>query len=95
MPEGAVYVGRPTQWGNPWRITMDEGYDAARAVEDYRRWLMCDPAVRGFETVFGKPPTPEDIASLRGKNLACWCRLDQPCHADVLLKLANEQERQG
>lgn len=29
------------------------------------------------------------IAPLRGKNLACWCRLDQPCHADVLLEIAN------
>jgi len=29
------------------------------------------------------------IAPLRGKNLACWCALDQPCHADVLLELAN------
>jgi len=32
---------------------------------------------------------PELIEPLRGKNLACWCRLDQPCHADVLLKIAN------
>lgn len=30
------------------------------------------------------------VAELRGKNLACWCRLDQPCHADVLLQLANQ-----
>ena len=30
-----------------------------------------------------------DFASLRGRNLACWCPLDQPCHADVLLELAN------
>lgn len=37
-----------------------------------------------------KPPTRNQIvAALRGKNLACWCRLDQPCHADVLLELAN------
>ncbi len=31
-------------------------------------------------------------AYLRGKNLACWCKLDQPCHADVLLELANDEE---
>lgn len=37
-----------------------------------------------------KPPTIARIqAELRGKNLACWCSLDQPCHADVLLKIAN------
>lgn len=32
---------------------------------------------------------------LRGKNLACWCRLDQPCHADILLKLANAPDGAG
>ena len=32
---------------------------------------------------------PDTLAELRGKNLACWCALDQPCHADVLLELAN------
>lgn len=31
----------------------------------------------------------EAVAELRGKNLACWCKLDAPCHADVLLRLAN------
>jgi hypothetical protein len=32
-----------------------------------------------------------DDWKLRGKNLACWCPLDQPCHADVLLELANQE----
>jgi hypothetical protein len=32
----------------------------------------------------------KDLSELRGKNLACWCRLDQSCHADVLLELANK-----
>lgn len=35
------------------------------------------------------PPTPLEIACLRGADLACWCALDQPCHADVLLQIAN------
>ena len=33
-----------------------------------------------------------DIGELKGKNLACWCRLDQPCHADILLKIANNPQ---
>jgi hypothetical protein len=33
----------------------------------------------------------EQMADLRGKNLACWCPLDQPCHADVLLEIANRE----
>lgn len=40
------------------------------------------------------PPTIDQIQEeLRGKNLACWCPLDQPCHADVLLELANADLR--
>lgn len=34
-----------------------------------------------------------DLAELRGKNLACWCPLDRPCHADILLELANQDEK--
>jgi hypothetical protein len=49
----------------------------AEAVEWYRLYRKISPL-------------PQDmIAKLRGKNLACWCPLDQPCHADVLLELAN------
>ncbi len=44
----------------------------------------------GPEVAFAVPPTREQIvAGLRGKNLACWCKLGAPCHADVLLELAN------
>ena len=46
----------------------------AEAVELYRRWIVDQPL---------------DPSELAGKNLACWCRLDEPCHADVLLELAN------
>jgi hypothetical protein len=35
-------------------------------------------------------PRGEWLGPLRGKNLACWCPLDRPCHADVLLELANQ-----
>jgi hypothetical protein len=41
------------------------------------------------EAKAGSPPTPDEIETLRGKNLACWCRPGDPCHADVLLELAN------
>jgi hypothetical protein len=40
----------------------------------------------------GMAPSIDEIKTqLRGKNLACWCSLDQPCHADVLLEIANEK----
>jgi len=35
-----------------------------------------------------------DVSPLRGKNLACFCRLDQECHADVLLELANRSTKE-
>jgi hypothetical protein len=141
MPEGAVYVGRPTRWGNPFRIVP---YAEARAAgigdvsvvmgtfwngrvnEDryrsaawrFRAWLTtglqtdyhgCEPhgplspewsgkfgnCATGYEyalptrTLHRAPYTVEDIQHELGHAtaLACWCPLDQPCHADVLIEL--------
>ena len=84
MPENAVYVGRPTKWGNPFDV---DGDDHACAVDWFRWWLDGDlPAV--WDKRHG-PDIKADIGELRGKDLMCWCRLDHECHADVLLKLAN------
>ncbi|QPF81711.1 DUF4326 domain-containing protein [Bradyrhizobium genosp. L] len=90
MPPNTVSVTRPGKWGNPLRVGMWKDFTAADAVRQYQAWLDRDPAVRSYENCFGKPPSCEEIrAELGGKNLACWCALDQPCHADVLLELAN------
>lgn len=90
MPPNTVSVTRPGRWCNPCKVGTFKGYDAAAAVADFKRWLDRDLSVRSFENVYGKPPTREEIREeLRGKDLACWCPLDQPCHADVLLHLAN------
>ena len=80
MPAGAVYVGRPTKWGNPFRPELSSypPYTAENAVTDYRADLL------------GMPEVCEIVrAELRGKDLVCWCPLGQPCHADVLLEVAN------
>lgn len=76
MPPNTVYVGRPSKWGNPFSIQECGSPEAA---------------VREFEKFIEKNYELKDrIASeLRGKDLACWCPLDQPCHVDVLLKIAN------
>jgi len=134
MPEGAVYVGRPTYWGSPFllgtraalartpainhrdqpweyegRISADgmrhdyhhangnvtrvdvRYMTAAEAVECYRallhgdgRWPMDFPHNGGWY------PHLSRIEELAGRDLVCWCPLDHPCHADVLLQLANE-----
>ena len=90
MPPNTVYVGRPSTWGNPFHIGMFKDYDAADAVNGYQRWMRRELSFRSCENTFGRPPTKQDIrAALRGKNLCCWCSLDQPCHADTLLRLAN------
>lgn len=94
----AVNVARPSKWGNPWRIrsvacscrsvgecTHNQFFcdDAASAVEAFRHW---SGGWKNPKALLGQ------LHKLRGKNLACWCALDQPCHADVLLELANAEE---
>lgn len=87
----AVMVSRPTRWGNPCRVGMFKGYSLADAVRDYERWIGREPSVRSFDHAFGKPPSCEEIRrELAGKNLACWCPLEGPCHRNVLLRIANQ-----
>lgn len=70
--------------GPHWAGFTDKREAVAFAVELYRRAL---------EATYVMPDGPLNrefyLGELRGKNLACWCPLDQPCHADVLLDLAN------
>jgi hypothetical protein len=79
MPEGAVYVGRPSRWGNLY--TVSNWCPAWRCVELFRRDLLL--------VIQRGQLDPTYLAPLRGHDLACWCPLDRPCHADVLLELAN------
>ena len=82
MPPNTVYVGRPTKWGNPWVVRPAVGWEGhAKAVGQYRANLLTDAALM-----------EEAQQVLGGKNLACWCPLDHPCHADVLLEVANANE---
>ena len=97
MPPNTVSVSRPGRWGNRFRIgevvqrfskeKICELFPVntnAQAVALYREWL---------EGHLANPPAAKIIRKgleeLRGKNLACFCALDQPCHADVLLEFAN------
>lgn len=88
MPEGAVYVGRPTRWGNELRADMLDLFDrplgAQRAVDLYRIATLR----RIEDSDDGAEWADEWLAPLHGRDLACYCSLDQPCHADVLLELA-------
>lgn len=85
MPDNAVYVGRGTKWGNPFRVCEDR--TAAEAVAAYRAWLTVDRLHAGMP--MEKSAILDDIEQLHGKDLACWCSPGSPCHADVLIELAN------
>lgn len=93
MPPNTVKVARPSKWGNPFKIGNSRcGYlggglyteqkiaDHATAVQFFRE--MLDYTDRNY-------PSDAEITTLRGKNLACWCNPGEPCHADVLLEIAN------
>lgn len=94
-PEGAIVVARPTKWGNPFRVGASRGdrlppLTAAQAVRLFERWLTTPVAhpVHGVN----RAQILNNLHQLRGHDLACWCPLaGQPCHADVLLALANPQ----
>lgn len=102
MPENTVSVTRPGKWGNPYKVggslldvpflvlkkaelTDDEAeagiITAEISVTLYRTWLH-----KHYE---GMQILAKAIAWLPNKNLACFCPLDKPCHADVLLQIAN------
>lgn len=76
IPNNAVYIGRPSKWGNPFVIGVDG--TRAEVVIKYEVRLMQTPKLLA------------DISELKGKSLVCFCS-PQPCHGDVLFRLANQQ----
>lgn len=87
----AVNVARPTPWGNPFIVGQHGSRD--RCVELFQRTVAGHIALLGGHVIAEQHRLRDQIrdrlTDLKGKNLACWCRLDgKPCHADVLLKLA-------
>lgn len=79
IPAGAVYIGRPSRWGNPFEI----GEDGSReeVVAKYRTWLMAQPDLINAAQ-----------KELAGKDLVCFCS-PKACHGDVLLEVANAAQR--
>ena len=100
MPANTVKVDRSSRWGNPFAIgevsdpaKLGRGtpkklcgvqvHDREQAIALFRSWIE-SPSVTAQEW-------RAEVGLLRGKNLACWCPLDGPCHADTLLELANSR----
>lgn len=105
LPPDAVYVGRPSRWGNPFII--GQPYLTSPTLGGFRVITYREPgtyehgvvvdicadraqAVAWFREFYAELDEPErDVTPLRGRDLACWCEPSSPCHADVLLELAN------
>ena len=103
MPENTVSVTRPGRWGNPFKIGEYVRVGNGNGLSTWQYIKSCsveyaDRSYTHIETVeqcvdlYKKSLTnypPKDLKELKGKNLACFCPLDKPCHADVLLEAVN------
>lgn len=97
MPPNTVYVGRPSKWGNPFKVgdTVKNHFGTEfkintveEAINCYKNLILIrlNPGfILGQELVIHA-----DLSELRGKDLACFCKEGQPCHADVLIELSNK-----
>ncbi|HIP38842.1 MAG TPA: DUF4326 domain-containing protein [Desulfocapsa sulfexigens] len=86
MPPDTISVCRPGKFGNPFVVTNER--TPAEAVTAFRTWLLVDGCTAGIPEK--KQILLDSLHELEGKNLACWCKEGTPCHADVLLELANK-----
>ena len=105
MPENTVYVGRPTKWGNPFKLRGDQIYiNAAYRRKILSPWVWygvgdIDDVVHLFKMMVIHNCVNADMQhwhehfkklnldELKGKDLACFCPLNKPCHADFLIEL--------
>lgn len=103
MPPNTLCVTRPGKFGNPFVVggyfkigTGGSGFSYLQTLDEkyavgFMKLLTAEGAVEMFRLYRQRYPfKPEDIAELRAADyLACFCPLDRPCHADVLLEIAN------
>ncbi len=75
-PDGAIFVGRPTPWGNPFVLSIDGTRD--EVCDKYAALVERSPALRAAIK-----------KHLKGKDLVCVCA-PKRCHGDYLLRIANE-----
>jgi hypothetical protein len=71
-----VYIGRPSKWGNPFRIGKDGSREAV--IEKYRQWILANPSLMA-----------QLRSELEDKTLGCWGK-PNACHGDVLAELADK-----
>ena len=92
LPPNTVKVDRSTIYGNPYYVAKEPDPSPGKGI--FFHCVHAETAVamfrRAIDNDFEFLSFREDgVAKLRGKNLACWCKPGDPCHADVLLEIAN------
>lgn len=105
-PEDTIYVGRPTKYGNPFKLDPDGTilcFSVNRKLLD--PWIVFSDEsghsvedivelyelwIKGRMLDFEFLPLPPKIEELKGKNLSCFCSIEKPCHVDILLTVANK-----
>lgn len=95
MPRNTIYVGRPTKWGNPFHV---KELGAVEAVKRYKECILNNAMVYYyFDEIEASIQfdrfkwMSKNLEQLRGKDLACFCSLSSPCHADILIELLTAQ----
>lgn len=92
MPENCVYIGRPSKWSNPFKVDelgIDEAVKRFRecilnnSMAYYYFYDLCEATIQynHFKWI------SENLSLLKGKDIACWCKLSDKCHSDVLIDL--------
>lgn len=76
IPKDAIYIGRPSKWGNPFILHSE--YQREEILIKYLAWIDSNPKFKA-----------EIIRELKGRDLVCWCS-PKLCHGDVLIRIANE-----
>ena len=84
MPPNTIKVDRSTRFGNSFAVGTRYAKNGRMVLVD-----TVETAVDLFRQRDAKLIVRKYMNELRGKNLACWCALNKPCHADVLLELVN------
>ncbi len=82
-----IFIGRPSKWGNPFKIRKDGTRD--EVIQKYRDWLLnSDKPIGKYDPKYVR----ENLRLLRGQVLGCWCK-PKPCHGDVLVELIEKEKK--
>lgn len=94
-PEGVVYIGRPSVFGNPLALIFQNAGSKTRLwlVEEFRRWLYGLPDAQRDDLKEYRARLISRLHELTGATVMCWCRTDDHCHGDVLIEVANDPDK--